>query len=161
MTDSYQQVIKAHGPAIARAIASYARPGSARDDLSQEVALALITALPRFRADGSLRAFVLRVAHQVCLRQVIRDRKEVADLPDLVSNALPADEVASSAQERNRLMTAIRALPLTYRQTLVLALEDLSHREIANALGISENAVGIRIHRAKSLLKQELGECNG
>ena len=61
-------------------------------------------------------------------------------------------------EDSNRLMTAIRELPVGFRQVLTLALEDLSQREIAEALGITENAVAIRIHRARRLLKSRLEE---
>ena len=61
-------------------------------------------------------------------------------------------------EDGNRLTALIRELPVGLRQVLTLALEDLPQREIAEALGITENAVAIRLHRARRLLKSRLEE---
>ena len=101
----------------------------------------------------------MRVAHNVCLREVVRHREWTVE-----QVAEPADPTASPErnmqrlEDGNRLMTAIRKLPVGFRQVLTLALEDLSQREIAEALGITENAVAIRMHRARRLLKSRLEE---
>jgi RNA polymerase sigma-70 factor (ECF subfamily) len=52
---------------------------------------------------------------------------------------------------------AIRGLSIPFRQVITLALEDLSHGEIAAVLGISENNVAVRMNRARNLLKEILG----
>ena len=121
--------------------------------------MALVRALPAFRGEASLRTYVLRVAHNVCLREVMRHRawsvEQVAELAD--QTASPERNVMQF-EDGNRLMAAIRELPVGFRQVLTLALEDLPQREIAEALGITENAVAIRMHRARRLLKSRLEE---
>ena len=57
-----------------------------------------------------------------------------------------------------RLQDAVRRLPLSQRQAVTLALEGFSHAEIADALGITANSVGVRLNRAKAALKSVLGE---
>jgi DNA-directed RNA polymerase specialized sigma24 family protein len=52
----------------------------------------------------------------------------------------------------------VRTLPLAYRQTAILTLEGLTPTEIADVLGISTNAVAIRMSRAKTLLRKLIGE---
>ena len=47
-------------------------------------------------------------------------------------------------------------LPLSYRQVVTLYLEEMSYAEIAEALDISESNVGVRISRAKQMLKEML-----
>jgi RNA polymerase sigma-70 factor (ECF subfamily) len=56
-----------------------------------------------------------------------------------------------------RLQDAVRALPLARRQVVTLALEGFSHAEIAQALGISEGNVAVRLNRARSALSAVLG----
>jgi DNA-directed RNA polymerase specialized sigma24 family protein len=75
-------------------------------------------------------------------------------LPDPRSS--PELSVISRADEL-RLIETIRLLPIPFRQVLTLALEDLSHAEIALVLGISENNVAVRMNRARKLLKERLG----
>lgn len=54
-------------------------------------------------------------------------------------------------------MSAIQSLPLTHRQTIVLALEGLSHAEIVEVMGITENNVAVRLTRIRKALKDALG----
>jgi RNA polymerase sigma-70 factor (ECF subfamily) len=65
---------------------------------------------------------------------------------------------AAATDQRSRLIAAVRGLPLTFRETAALTLEGLTPNEIAETLGISANAVAIRLSRAKELLRQSLGE---
>ena len=57
-----------------------------------------------------------------------------------------------------RLLSAMQGLPIGLRQVLTLALEELPQGEIADVLGITENAVAIRMHRARRLLRTLLEE---
>jgi len=45
---------------------------------------------------------------------------------------------------------------MAYRQLIMLVLEDLSHTEIAEVLGITENNVAVRLNRARKMLKELL-----
>jgi RNA polymerase sigma-70 factor (ECF subfamily) len=64
---------------------------------------------------------------------------------------------AMTVDRGQRLASAVRSLPLAYRQTAMLALEGLTPKEIADVLGISANAVAIRMSRAKELLRRLMG----
>ena len=85
---TFDDVLREHGPALWRVIASYAPPGAERDDLAQDTLLAVWQALPRFRGDSSPRSFVLRVAHNRALSHAWRRKQgrppeqEPPDLPD-------------------------------------------------------------------------------
>jgi len=52
-----------------------------------------------------------------------------------------------------RLASAIRELPLGLRQPMVLRLEGLSYEEIGATLGLTQNTVGVRLHRATAALE--------
>lgn len=59
------EIIRRHGPALSRIAYLYASSRSDREDVHQEIAVALVKALPRFRGDSSERTYVLRIAHNV------------------------------------------------------------------------------------------------
>jgi DNA-directed RNA polymerase specialized sigma24 family protein len=70
---------------------------------------------------------------------------------------LPGIAQSPIGDERtNRLVQAVRQLELPYRQVMTLLLEEFSYMEIGEALGISVANVGVRVSRAKSLLKELL-----
>jgi RNA polymerase sigma-70 factor (ECF subfamily) len=68
---------------------------------------------------------------------------------------------AQARQEVERLAAAIRGLPLGARQVLALTLEGLSQREIGEVLGADENAVSVRLHRARAALRERWSEPGG
>jgi len=56
------------------------------------------------------------------------------------------------------LIASVQALPLSLRQVALLTLEGLALAEISDVLGISANAVAIRLSRAKGMLRRNLGD---
>ncbi len=74
-----------------------------------------------------------------------------------MSDPRPSPEKGlATEQQETRLLDAIRRLPVSYRQVITLTLEDLSYAEIAQILGINENNVGVRLNRARQLLRRLL-----
>lgn len=150
-----EDALRRYGPALSRLASAYARNKSEREDLLQDIALALLIALPAFRAECPERAFVLRVAHNRALALVTRRRAhaDIEPLDDDVVDAAPAPpDVVEQRARRRALAHAIRVLPFGQRQVVLLSLEGLSHDEIAAVLGLNANAVGVRLHRARGEL---------
>jgi RNA polymerase sigma factor (sigma-70 family) len=149
---------------LERLVASYARSQADRADLRQDVALALWTALPRFRGECSERTFVLRVAYNRALAFITK-RGEPADDVDDHDVAATSGKNPGIAYERregqHRLLAAVRALPMLHRQVATMLLEGLSHREIADVLGITENNVAVRANRARGAMRVLLEEGDG
>jgi RNA polymerase sigma-70 factor (ECF subfamily) len=159
----FNALLAAHGPGLGRLAASYARAPGEREDLLQEIAMAIWGALPRFRGECSERTFVFRIAHNRALASIARRRMPMADRDEelTVEDARPDPETAlAGEQQGQRLMDAIRQLPLGYAQVVTLTLEDLSYAEIADVLGISETNVGARLTRARQMLRTRLGSAH-
>jgi RNA polymerase sigma-70 factor (ECF subfamily) len=66
------------------------------------------------------------------------------------------EDSANEASERDLLLRATQNLPLPQRQVIVLVLEGFSYIEIADMLEIPQNALALRISRAKAALKTML-----
>jgi len=156
----FERIVREHGGALARLAAAYAPERADRDDLSQEILLAIWRALPRFRGESSERTFVFRVAHNRGITYRSR-RRSHAPLPEEgeVADAAP-DPVArlERARRHERLVAAVGRLPEPQRLAVLLHLEGLSHREIAAVQGITEENVAVRLARARKALRQLLGE---
>lgn len=156
---TFEQLLALHGAALWRAIASYAPPGAERDDLAQEVLVAVWEALTRHRGEGSLRSFVLRIAHNRGLSHAWRRARlpaveqEPLEAPDPRPGA---DDLLATGQRTERLLRHLRALPLGQRQVLTLALEGLPHAEIAAIVGTSVENVAVRLGRAREALRRSL-----
>jgi len=158
---TFDDVLRQHGAALWRAVASYAPPGAERDDLAQDVLLAVWQALRRFRGAGSARSFVLRIAHNRGLSHAWRRARQpraTGELPEQADPRPPADEQVAAGQRAERFLRHLRTLPLGQREVLALALEGLPHAEIAAIVGITADNVAVRLGRARAALRQSLQE---
>lgn len=148
-----------HGTAVARTAALYERDPAERLELVQEIWLAVWRALPAFRGDSSMRTYLFRIAHNCGVshvaRQTRRDRP-TADLPEGTDTGPSPDESAERHQDAARLEDALRRLALKDRQLVGLKLEGFGNREIAEATGLTENNVAVRLNRARNRLKRLL-----
>jgi RNA polymerase sigma-70 factor (ECF subfamily) len=155
-----ETLLREHGPMLSRIAASYEAEPRRREDLLQEISLALWRALPQWRGDASLRTFAARIAHNRAVDHLVRYGKLGEDAIDERHVDTHADphRHAEREQVRERLLGAVRRLPLGQQQAVVLALEGFSQREVGAALGIEENTVAQRLSRARTQLREWLGE---
>jgi RNA polymerase sigma-70 factor (ECF subfamily) len=163
LEEQFDRILADHGPAISRVAFGYEAVASFREELVQEIALAIWQALPHFRGDCSERTFVFRIAHNRGLSHAWKRRPPYQPLDELEEADQPIDprphpeEQAVQVHQRARLMSAIRSLPVTHRQLIVLMLEGFSHAEMAEVSGITENNVAVGLSRARKALKDALG----
>jgi RNA polymerase sigma factor (sigma-70 family) len=157
----FEDLVGEYQTMVARICASYERDRDLARDLSQDVWFAVWRALPAFRAEASLKTFVARIAQFRAIshatQRARRPRGEALSA-DLVDGEPPPETVVIANAERGTLLSAVQRLPLLYRQSVVLMLEDFSPAEIAALLGVSANVVGVRLNRARSLLRELLSE---
>ena len=163
LEEQFDRILGDYGAAISRLAYSYEAVAGIREELVQEIALAIWQALARFRGECSERTFVFRIAHNRGLSHVWRRRPPHQPLEELEESDQPVDrrphpeEQAARTDQRVRLMSTIQSLPVTHRQMIVLMLEGLSHAEIAEVMGVTENNVAVRLTRARNALKDALG----
>jgi len=123
------------------------------DEAVQETLLRAHRAMPSYRGDGTIRAWLCGIARHVCAN-VLESRRRGRELLELVPEP---DEVrdAFSARRRARdIRQALAKLKPSERDLLVLRyVADLSHREIAAACGIDETAARKRLSRALARLR--------
>lgn len=156
----YEALWNEYGASLSRLIASYECLPDAREDLVQDIQLAIWSALPKFRGECSLRTFVYRIAHNRGLTHVWRRSlrpQHGGDPAQVIDSTSNPERSAIQSADRLKLTTCIRQLPLPYRQVITMVLEDLPQSEIAAVLGITENNVAVRLNRARKLLRERLG----
>jgi RNA polymerase sigma factor (sigma-70 family) len=149
--EQFERLINAYAPALRRFCYAHRRDLGDRQDLFQEIAIALWTALPRFRGDASERTWLYRIAQNVAFSEAARRRrKQGREVPFDAAPALGCPE----NERRQELLDAIRRLQPIERQLAWLYLEGLTAREIGDVLGITEGNTAVRLTR----LRQQLAE---
>lgn len=132
------------------------------EDVAQEVMLAALTALPRFRGEGSrFDAFVFGIAaHKVAdfHRSRTRDRTTaMAQVPDVGDDGAGPEQTALRTERRQRLARLLDCLTDAQREIVVLRLAvGLSSEEAARVLSSTPGAVRVAQHRALDRLRRLL-----
>lgn len=135
-------------------------PGAdfAADDAAQEVLLAVLAALPRYRDEGRpFEAFVFGIAaHKVAdvQRAVARTPTSLAEYPDGVDLAPTPEDVVVRKGEARLARELLDRLPTHLRELIVLRVAvGLSAEETGRAVGMSPGAVRVAQHRALTRLR--------
>jgi RNA polymerase sigma-70 factor (ECF subfamily) len=141
------------------------------EDAAQETAIKVYQNLHLFRGESQFRTWVLSIARNEGLgrlRKMGTRREESLDAgtDEQTGDYTPAiltswRQIPTDALEQKELgailRKAIEGLPEIYRNIMLLRdIEELDIRETAAALGISEGAVKVRLHRARAMLQREL-----
>lgn len=159
MTENRDEILEAYSPLIRRIAVSYMPPGPRREDLEQDIAVAVLKAVPSFRGEASMKTYIYRIAQNCgvdALKRQYSDHDEFDGRRHGTRKRTP-EQTTLERERQERLADAIRQLPLSLRQPLVLRLEGLAYDEIAEILKLTTSNVGVRIHRAKAALKSKLG----
>ncbi len=137
----FQRFLDAHRDDVLRfLVASVGRHDA--DDAFQETFLSALRAYPRLQPDSNLRGWVLTIAHRKAIdvhRARGRNPVPVAEIHDSAQRAQPPPGVPKDDDGEH--WERVRALPPRQREVLTLRYAaDLSHAEIATALGCTEEA---------------------
>jgi RNA polymerase sigma factor (sigma-70 family) len=156
---SFNALVATHGRGFSRMAGDYAKTSAEREDLEQDIALALWQALPRFRGESTIETFAYRVARYCCFRHLRRRTKHATEADAAATVDDPQACVESwllHADELEQVERARAALPANLEAPLSLHLSGLSYAEIATQLGISEQNVSVRLTRARHRLRARL-----
>ncbi len=129
------------------------------DDVAQEVCIAVLSALPRYRDMGRpFASFVFGIAsHKVAdaLRSSVRSAVPTQDLPDGPDEGPGPEETVVRYIEVEHARRLLSKLPANQRELLLLrVVSGLSAEETGNVLGMSPGAVRVAQHRALARLRQ-------
>ena len=149
MMDTMETLYRRYESAVFRFAWGLSGDRGEAEDIVSETFVRLMTRAPKIEMQTAL-AYLLAIARNTYLSRLRRRRLEVP-LPEEMQ--APERDPEGRLEEQSRLQSVIDslgALPEGERAALLLRIDhDLSHEEIACALGISVGAVKVRIHRAR------------
>jgi RNA polymerase sigma-70 factor (ECF subfamily) len=144
------------------------------EDVMQDALLKTYRHVGRIRRPDAFRTWLYRTVRNACLvkrRRRVDEPAAVLSLDggsrgdggdgdlDVADRRKPPDEAAINAWLGRRLRRALQSLPAGYRMIVLLReIEGLSTREAAEVTGMSEDNVKTRLHRARVLLREQLGD---
>jgi RNA polymerase sigma factor (sigma-70 family) len=153
----FQRFLDSHRDVVWRFLVSAVGPEEA-EDCFQETFIAALRAYPRLRADSNLRAWVLTIANRKALdahRARSRRALPVEDVAALQDGETARRTETASRESDRELWAAVAELPSRQRSAVVLRfVGDMPHREIAEAIGCSEEAARRSLHEGLVKLRK-------
>jgi len=164
---AFDELVRRHQQTVYRL--AYRLLGDREDagDATQEAFVRAYENLPRFRADGNFRNWLLTIATNHCLSyRRYRRRREMAPLEEVTDARRPdwaAEEpddpaqVTTGRESLDRVKAAIAALPERQRAAITLfTLDNLTIAGVARVMRCSQGTVKATIHRARENLRRML-----
>jgi RNA polymerase sigma-70 factor (ECF subfamily) len=160
----FESLVHEHSRLVYRIAYAVLRSHHDAEDSTQETFLRVLRYSSKLATVEEPKSWLSRIAWRVAVDRS-RQRGRTREIPledpekpiELAALETPADETVRGAQFGSALEKLIAALPEKLRHPLVLsAIEEMSPREVAAALGVNEAAVRSRVFRARQILKEKL-----
>jgi RNA polymerase sigma-70 factor, ECF subfamily len=152
---------EAHAARVHRLVYGITGRDESAQECTQQAFAKAFSSLHAFRGDAVFSTWLHRIAVNVALNHLRRVRREtfaVASLEDLAE--VPASSVAADPMLRDRLASALAALPDGFRTVVVMHdIDGLTHAEIGKALHIAAGTSKARLSRARARLRTMLAGC--
>jgi RNA polymerase sigma-70 factor (ECF subfamily) len=135
----------------------YADGAAAQRDLYQDILVALWRSLPSFEGEAEPSTWLYRVALNTALshdrRQAVRDEATLDHEHPLRTDAFSRPDAPLEERDQlDRLYAAIDRLDDVDKALVTMYLDGKSYAEMADVLGLTENHVGVKLHRTKNKL---------
>ncbi|MBN2262304.1 MAG: RNA polymerase sigma factor [Prolixibacteraceae bacterium] len=160
--EQFKQIIDENSDRIMH-ICRYYNPNTEdQKDMYQEILVNVWKSLDSFRGESKISTWVYRIAINTSLNftgKAFRQMKLMVDKDVQNMNLLIDDDKQLKEQfetDLENLQTRLNQLSVIEKAMISLMLEDLSMREIADIIGLTENNVRVKIHRIKEKLKEQL-----
>ncbi len=165
-TELFEIIMRRYNQRLYRAARAILRDDAEAEQVMQEAYILAYTHLAQFEERAKFSTWLTRIAvHEALAR--LRRRSRFVDL-DSLAESERGKRMLSSAERspeqnllngelRNLLEHAVDSLPERYRSVLVMRdVEGLDTAETSECLGISEESVKTRLHRARSMMRKQL-----
>lgn len=149
----FLELLHRHQSILHKICFAYCKSSSDRDDLKQEIVLQLWKSFPSFQHKSQFSTWMYRVALNTAINRISKPAffSDTSQPPDPSYDPEAGYELS---EEIRILRRAIAQLRKVEKAIILLWLEELSYKEIAQTIGITEKNVSVRIVRAKQRLAE-------
>lgn len=163
--EKFEQIVNENKERITRICRYYANCEEDSKDMYQEVLINIWKSLDSYRGEAAISTWIYRIAINTSLSMIGKSSKQLRFKVDLdtqhLGNLIDDDEAGKKELFEKRfdaLQTEINQLSIIDKTLITLMLENLSSKEIANIIGLTEPNVRVKIHRIKESLRDSLAK---
>ncbi|HET8667382.1 MAG TPA: RNA polymerase sigma factor [Terriglobales bacterium] len=160
--EMFEIIMRRYNSRLFRVALSIVRNEAEAEDIVQDAYVRAYVHLDQFEARAQFSTWLTRIAvHEALARAKRRNRQEPLeeeDSPGTLMTRMRSPEQSASDKELKMLIeSAILTLPAKYCTVLIMRdVQEMDTAETAACLGISEENVKVRLHRARAILRREL-----
>jgi RNA polymerase sigma-70 factor, ECF subfamily len=155
--DEFLEILANYQGILHKVSLIYFRNHSDREDNFQEIVYQLWKSFPKLKSMSSIGSWIYAVSINTSISRIKKNLRieyreqlpELADKSNFIDNQILNDDI-------QLMLNAIYNLNEIDKSIMLLYLDQKSYDEISEIIGISKSNVGVRISRAKELLKQNL-----
>lgn len=152
----FELLVRRHNQRLYRATKAILRDEGEAEDVMQEAYVRAFVKLDQFAGDAKFSTWLTKIAVYEAFGR-LRRRKRQEEIPDTMKSHDNPERTVHDLQVRAAIEDAVEKLSPIYRAVFVLReVEELSGSETAECLGITEETVKTRLHRARMLLRRRL-----
>ncbi|MGC4000645.1 MAG: sigma-70 family RNA polymerase sigma factor [Anaeromyxobacter sp.] len=160
--DAFAGVVRRHASGLVSVCSRLVNDPRLGEELAQEAFARAYARLGSFRGECRFKHWLYRIAVNGCrdfLKAGARSERPSALDGDELWTSRDPERDAAARQAVQALSHAVAALPAKYREAFTLFhLENMPYEEIAAATGVRVNALKVRVHRARLMLRERLGD---
>jgi RNA polymerase sigma-70 factor, ECF subfamily len=161
-TALFEILVRRYNQRVYRAVRAVLRSEDEVEDVMQQAYLNAFAHLRQFAERAQFSTWLIRIAVNEALARLRKRGRAEWEIPEMESNEPDPEQQAQASQIRTLVESELDALPATYQTVLVLRdVEGLNTAETADALGVSEDVVKTRLHRARAMVRDGLARRAG
>lgn len=146
--DKALELMNAHKGMVIKIIRSFPLQDLEEGDAYNEIYLSLTRALPSFRGESKASTWLYRV----CVNTLLQFKRRERPSDPIEGHETKGEE--SNFSTSQLLQSALATLNEADRALILMHLEGFQQKEIASAFGISQQHVGVKVHRIKKTLQE-------
>lgn len=152
----FTQWLNEHRGLFFKIVRSFAQSKMKEDDLFQEIAVQVWRSVPRFKNKSAVSTWIYRVALNTAITWTTRENKQRERNKQMQNDGFVLEAVVEEHYSRlDWLYAEVAKMNEVDRSVALLLLDGYSYKEMAEIIGISESAIGVKIHRIKKHLTKQ------
>jgi RNA polymerase sigma-70 factor (ECF subfamily) len=160
-TALFELIVRRYNQRLYRAAKAILKDEAEAEDVMQEAYVRAFEKLDQFAGNAKFSTWLTKIAVYEALAR-LRKRHREGDMPEIINSGDSPERITYDVEIRRAIEDAVETLPPLYRSVFVLRdVEEMSGAETAECLGITEETVKTRLHRARNLLRHQLERAVG
>ena len=164
---AFEELVREHMNIVLGLAYNYVGNFSTAEDIAQETFAQAFQSLSSLRDRGRFKVWLLRIARNKCIDAIRRDPHWISLdqnrelFKELSQKSIPKNPELGSGFTEENLLEVVKSLREDYREIFVMKhIDNLSYKEISTLLGMTVSAVGEKLYRVRSMIREKLEELN-